>query len=208
VAENLEIQKQVVDAFGSEGIDEAEFHGFLTAAVTGDMTKSCNSHCVIGVKIQPGKEDAFWTKDPISHVLRASMGKKTGLHAISVSATTMDLPGAAVKRASNLADAKRIITNAVAHKVSTLLMYPLEEIDSSKSIGSYGVHSLVATEFRNWIARELEATLQILQILASDSLAGLVEVILKKSKLITTEVKAQWGVIEDGMTNNKRPSDV
>jgi hypothetical protein len=49
----------------------------------------------------------------------------------------------------------------------------------------YGLDSLVAIEIRNWITRELDASLQVLELLTSSSITALAGLILKKSKLVT-----------------------
>jgi hypothetical protein len=69
-------------------------------------------------------------------------------------------------------------------KVSAVLMTPREEMDATKPIVVYGLDSLVAIEIRNWITRELDASLQVLELLTSSSITALVGLILKKSKLV------------------------
>ena len=59
-------------------------------------------------------------------------------------------------------------------------------------ISGYGLDSLVAIEVRNWITRELEANLQILEILTSDSVHALARTILSKSTLVSPNVRAEW----------------
>ena len=58
-------------------------------------------------------------------------------------------------------------------------MRPIEELDPASPISVYGLDSLVAIEIRNWITRELEANLQILEILTSDSVPALAQQFLK-----------------------------
>jgi Phosphopantetheine attachment site len=68
-------------------------------------------------------------------------------------------------------------------KVSAVLMFPREEMDPNKPIVMYWLDSLIAIEIRNWITRELEASLQVLELLTSSSITALAETILRKSKL-------------------------
>jgi acyl carrier protein len=55
--------------------------------------------------------------------------------------------------------------------------------DPNNPIVVYGLDSLVAIEIRNWITRELEVRLQVLELLTSSSITALAETILRKSKL-------------------------
>lgn len=74
-------------------------------------------------------------------------------------------------------------------------MHSLDDMDPLKPIVAYGLDSLVAIEIRNWIARELEATLQIVEILASQSLVSLTTLILAKSTMVAPQLKADWGLV-------------
>lgn len=90
-------------------------------------------------------------------------------------------------------------------KVSEMLMRPKDGIRTTTSLVNYGVDSLVAIEFRSWIARELGATLQILENLAADSMMNLVNIIVKRSKLILAEMKNEGvphGEVEQNGTIN------
>lgn len=63
-------------------------------------------------------------------------------------------------------------------------MVSVEDINPAKSLADYGMDSLVAVEMRNWLLRELEAALPILELMASTSLRALSENILRKSKIV------------------------
>ena len=63
-------------------------------------------------------------------------------------------------------------------------MIPLDDIVSSMSIAEYGLDSLVAVEIRNWMARDLGATLALLELLTSPSIEQLAQNVAKKSALV------------------------
>ncbi|KAE8370539.1 hypothetical protein BDV27DRAFT_152132 [Aspergillus caelatus] len=84
-------------------------------------------------------------------------------------------PATAVKKAGKREAAQALVMDALAHKMSTLLMVSLEDIIPSKSISSYGLNSLVAIEVRNWVFRELESYLQIMEIVSAPSLVYLAD---------------------------------
>lgn len=60
-----------------------------------------------------------------------------------------------LQAATTLEEAVKIVTEGIQNKLSSLLAIPVE--DTSKSISSNGVDSLVATEFRTWLVKELGA---------------------------------------------------
>lgn len=73
-------------------------------------------------------------------------------------------------------------------------MRPVEELDHASPVSVYGLNSLVAIEIRSWIKRELEANLQILEILISDFVPALSELILRKPGILTPDLKTEWGL--------------
>lgn len=74
--------------------------------------------------------------------------------------------------------------------MSILLMVATDEINSKRCMPDYGMDSLVAVEMRNWLFREMDATISILELLANTPLEELAEKIVQRSKLVTTVVVA------------------
>lgn len=67
--------------------------------------------------------------------------------------------------------------------MSILLMLSLDEISPKRCMPDYGMDSLVAVEMRNWLFRELDATVSILELLANVALEELATKIVGRSKL-------------------------
>ena len=63
-------------------------------------------------------------------------------------------------------------------------MIPVEEISETKPISVYGMDSLVAVEMRNWLFKEMDATISILELLANQPLVSLAAKIAKGCKLV------------------------
>jgi len=59
----------------------------------------------------------------------------------------------------------------------------MEAQKTSMSITAFGLDSLNAIELRNWIGKELQAHLQVLELLTSGRLKDLAALVLKKSRL-------------------------
>lgn len=74
----------------------------------------------------------------------------------------------------------------------SILIRPEEGINISAPVSSHGLDSLVAIDMRNWITRELDASLQILEILASDSIHALSQVVLDRSGIISADTRTVW----------------
>ena len=67
-------------------------------------------------------------------------------------------------------------------------MLVVEDISSAKAMSEYGMDSLVAVEMRNWLFREMDSTVPILELLANNSLLQLSAKIVKRSKLVNPEI--------------------
>ncbi|KAN0092149.1 BcPKS8, polyketide synthase [Hyaloscypha variabilis] len=191
LAENAERQAQVAENLGSETISEKEVLALIAAAITGRM-KECNSHCITGLKINAETKDLFWVDDAKFKHLKAAADAETASLSTSSSTATVSL-SSALKAAKDYKQATELISEGLMTKVSSVLMFPREEMDAAKPIVVYGLDSLVAIEIRNWITRELEASLQVLELLTSSSITALAETILKKSKLVSFEKEVNGG---------------
>lgn len=192
LAENADRQAQVAENLGSETISEKEVLALIAAAITGCL-KECNSHCITGLKINAESKDSlFWVDDAKFKYLKAAAEAEAASFSTSSSAATVSL-SSALKAAKNYKQATELVSDGLMTKVSAVLMFPREEMDASKPIVVYGLDSLVAIEIRNWITRELEASLQVLELLTSNSITALAETILKKSKLVSFEKEANGG---------------
>ncbi|KAL2172719.1 hypothetical protein VTG60DRAFT_4165 [Thermothelomyces hinnuleus] len=58
------------------------------------------------------------------------------------------------------------------------------ELDVTRSLSHYPLDSLVAIEIRNFITREFEANMQVLELLSSGSIQTLAKAVCSKSKLV------------------------
>ncbi|THW29997.1 polyketide synthase [Aureobasidium pullulans] len=179
LADNSERAADVLRNLGGETIEESEILGLLTAAVTGKIS---NNHVITGLKIQPGSAP-FWSHD----------AKFSNLLAAAVSQTSQEGGNAnvplpqALKTAGSSDKALEVLYAALVTKLAAVLMLSVEEMEPSAAVASYSLDSLAAIEVRNWIAREADANVQVLELLTSPSLMELAKLILKKSKLVSFE---------------------
>jgi NADPH:quinone reductase-like Zn-dependent oxidoreductase/malonyl CoA-acyl carrier protein transacylase len=193
LAENAERQAQVAENLGSETINGAEIMALMGAAIGGNMTDKdagCSGHCITGLKLTPDTRDLFWAEDAKFAHLKAAVdaeAAESNSNSLTASASLSSL----LKAAKTKEEALPLVCQGLMTKVSAVLMVPVEDMDVSRPIVAYGLDSLVAIEIRNWITRELEASLQVLELLTSSSITNLGETILQKSKLVNFSAESK-----------------
>ena len=165
-------------AFGTQ-TTEKEVLLLLDAAISGRVGASSNHRAITGLEYQGTDAQIFWTSDPRFSHMQARKGSKQSSSTNGEAVSTRQ----ALKEASSLAAAKTIIYDALAAKFSKVLMIDEEDVNPNKALGSYGVDSLVAVELRNWIAREMDATVILVDLLADNTLGTLTDTVCAKSKL-------------------------
>ena len=156
----------------------------LAAAIGGQTKQFCNNQCITGLKIAPAAlNSTFWVNDAkFSHLKQAAAAQLEGQTG-GADPASVPLPQR-LKTAADQETALQALYEGLVAKLSGVLMIPTEAMDKDASITSFGLDSLAAIEVRNWITREVEANLQVLEILTSSSLMALAKTILGKSKLV------------------------
>ena len=89
-----------------------------------------------------------------------------------------------LRKAKTFDEVAEIICTALMAKTSALCNIPAEDTSSAKPMSQYGIDSLIAVEMRNWIFREMDCTVPILELLANDPLLLLSAKIAKRSRLV------------------------
>ena len=92
-----------------------------------------------------------------------------------------------LQAATSMEQAAGIVSDGVRAKLSSLLAMPMENIDPGKSVSSNGVDSLVAMEFRAFLAKDLGADIPLLDIMGTASILALSRKIAGASKLVQIE---------------------
>jgi hypothetical protein len=173
-------QQEVLKNIGTDGMDEAEVLALFAAAITGDLTKSCGGHCITGLELG-STLDHFWAQDAKFSILYEEAKARHGSGAGAGSGPSVPL-NTQLANAESKEEALQICYEALAAKLAQVLVISLEDMDPSITVASLGLDSLVAIEIRNWIAREANANVQVLELLSSGSLIALAEIILNKSQ--------------------------
>lgn len=180
VAENAELRAQM-QGLGHDIVQEGELLALIKAAINLDSMDPHNRSTITGCKLLSDLPLPWWAADPkFSHVTRATQldGGRATQNEESVGIRN------SLKQASSLAQIQVIIEEALVGKLASVSMTPTDDVDLHKPMAAYGMDSLVAVEMRNWITQEMGANIPALDFLASSSLAGLTQVVIRKSTWI------------------------
>ena len=191
LAEDDEKAALVEKMLGKTALGEKELHCLVAAAIMGQMKTSCNSHCITGLSLERDSAVPSWMLDPkFEHIRPAMVEQQKGSQTQKASLSE------SIQQSKNEEETLQLIQDALLEKVASVLMIPVIDIDPNKSITSYGLDSLIAIEIRNWIGRNCQATLQVLELLSSGNWVTLSGLIMRKSKLVPE-------VLPNGDTNGK-----
>ena len=119
-----------------------------------------------------------------SHIRRLTDDSVTG-NAATVSAS----PHETVIGVEDPEEVVRIITTAVARKISGLIVSNDELVRSDVSMMDLGLDSLMAIELKNWIAREYDAAIQASDIVDHENVVALAATIASTSKIVSMNQK-------------------
>jgi hypothetical protein len=180
---------------GLVGIREEEFLAILAPAITHFGKVDTNIPCQVitglstgGMMRQNGTpEDPYWFSDArFSHV--RLMDTQTNLKETKSSGPPLQH---LLSEVTSIAAAATIICEAIAARLAKSLRVPLEDLDPSRPVNTYGVDSLIAVELRNFIFREIKADISIFDILSSIPLAILSSTIAGSSTLVQAAVQSE-----------------
>ncbi|KAK7912256.1 BcPKS8- polyketide synthase [Apiospora marii] len=183
LAEDAEKAAEVAKNLGGDTICEAEVLALLGAAIDGRMAASCNNHTITGMRITPSAQP-FWTTDAkFKHLREAAEAAAAADASLGASSKVVSY-NAAVKSAQSAAEAEQVVCDGLVYKLASVMMMEQDDLDVTRSLSYYPLDSLVAIEIRNFITREFEATLQVLELLSSGSIQTLAKAVCVKSKLV------------------------
>jgi acyl carrier protein len=181
LAENASAAAEVSRNLGSDTICEAEVLALLGAAITGKLEK-CAGHVITGMRISGQATPPFWTQDAKFKHLRLAAEAEVAAEDKGSASVSFN---AQLKAAKTTEEAEDVVRRGLCWKLPSVLMLEEEDMDVTRSLSAYALDSLVAIEVRNYITREFEANLQVLELLSSGSIETLAKAICIKSKLVS-----------------------
>ncbi|TAQ83605.1 hypothetical protein B7494_g8071 [Chlorociboria aeruginascens] len=96
---------------------------------------------------------------------------------------------ASVENSADEEEARRLITEHLTKKISTLAAVDIDIISEDIALDSLGMDSLVVIELKNWISRSLQVTLQPSEILEASNIPILTGKIVDRTPLIRKRIE-------------------
>ena len=187
VAENIDLAKNL-ERQGFEGTTEKELMNLIQTAITSLQRPGTLGQVVTGLGTWSEASGAAYEYPIFSNFRRMALKSKDSKSSDSEGKVRIREE---LRNAKTLDVAASKVYEAVIVKISSLSMISVDDISESRPMSEYGMDSLVAVEMRNWLFREMDATVPILELLANQSLARLAEKIARKSKLVDAAVVAK-----------------
>ncbi|KAJ4315566.1 Highly reducing polyketide synthase curS1 [Neodidymelliopsis sp. IMI 364377] len=175
------------------GIREKAFHALMKSLIRCEWkgeacpVQVCTGLGTADIMAKFGLERPEHFNDPRFGPLNVLSDTSSFLTAKENVPSVASSPSARLAAATTMPEAVSIITDALVGKMADILQMPSSEVDPSKPMYRYGVDSLVALEVRNWITRELQANIALLEILAAVPMTVFAEKVAEKSNLVLTE---------------------
>lgn len=180
IAENAARAEDISKNF-AQTISEDQVLALVGLAVSGQTPVQVLTGLKLSATSHPGSlpyyaDDARFTN--LKAAALAEMAKTAGSGAEAMTPASF---GNAFRTADSETEAQQVAVRGVLHKLSEVLSVGLADVDAARSMTSYGLDSLTAIEIRNWIARELRANLQILELLTSGCVNDLATLVVSRA---------------------------
>lgn len=182
VAENAPLPGS--QAFEGAKMAFREVKLIVEAALTKALFKpeQNSSHTLAGLLKSPPILPLLQEKGPLFSVLRRDVANVHGDTGAPTSGSSLTIK-ALVSQATSRDDTKTTIANALIAKIASMMSVSPEDITIETSLGDLGIDSLVAVEIRNWMSKELEAAVAVMEIIGTASVVALAELAMTKSPL-------------------------
>jgi uncharacterized protein HemY len=185
LADNAAKQEQVLKTLSGSTMARDEVLALIDAAIDGQISNACDDQCITGLDFGSPSNLPFYASDAkFAHLLSTALaqsadaGKSSPGNQMSIAEM--------VRQAKDHDAAHEIVTSSLRDKLGAILMIPSQLMKAQQdgtSITAFGLDSLNAIELRNWISRELQAHLQVLELLSCGGLSDLAVIVLKKSRI-------------------------
>ncbi|KAK7418132.1 hypothetical protein QQX98_004107 [Neonectria punicea] len=185
LAQDSAKKSEVLKNLSGTTMDESEVLALVEAAIDGKIGTMSNEQCVTGLDFSNGASLPYYASDgKFSHLRQVAIANSKDNYDASATAS-LSIAQELVKAATP-EDAQEFVTASLRNKLGAILMLPTEVVmaqQATMSVTAFGLDSLNAIELRNWIGKEMQAHLQILELLTSGSLGDLAALVLRKSRL-------------------------
>lgn len=193
LADNTAKRDQVMRNISGASMDEDEVLSLVVSAISGNLETTCNGQCITGIHLANGSTLPYYATDGRFTHLRAEALSKLADADSGSSTATVAISKMLEKQTSTEA-ALDLVSAALGDKLGAILMVHPDVMaakQNTSTITAFGLDSLNAIELRNWIGKELQAHLQILELLTSGLLRDLAGLVLRK-----TRIKGVWNAAD------------
>ncbi|EMD62135.1 hypothetical protein GGP41_002398 [Bipolaris sorokiniana] len=174
-----------------EQIREEELHAILEYSI--DPRQNPPAQIVTGLANRDKyQHKGMPTPSFMSFPLFAHLNSETLTGAASSESTEIPVE-ALLAQSKTLDEAADIITTAVKGKLASLLSIAAADIDEDKSISANGIDSLVAIEFRTFLAREVKADVPMLDVMGTSTIKVLCRKIATLSRAVDVKQDEKGG---------------
>ncbi|OQE83792.1 hypothetical protein PENNAL_c0030G06593 [Penicillium nalgiovense] len=179
IAQNEEL-KQAMQRQGFDFTDETSLMHFLEFAIANSTREPHLAHIIIGLGAYHPDTSLPALSTPMFSRYRMLSSCATKI------SNSNDTLRQALKQSKTLNSAADVVLAALVDHIVSHTGVPIENVSTSQSLQDYGIDSLAAVEFRNWLSKEMESVVPIFELLAAESLAVLASKIAGRSRLVVS----------------------
>jgi hypothetical protein len=130
-----------------------------------------------------------WMQDPLfSHL--GQLGTSSSVaHGATVQKKAKN--ATIIAAAASMAEAERIVLEALLSKLSRVLSVDLSNLDPGKPLHAYGVDSLVAVDVRSWLLKDLGSDVSVFDMNSQASINHLAKTATIKNRFLPTFTEAK-----------------
>lgn len=180
VAENEGVRERLAK-IGMEPIAAERAMRLIESAMRNPLRPIKSTQVITGIRAYYEAEEVAWKRDRRFWSLRRHSALESG-NGPANKTTAASLIKDRIASAKSWDEVVGFCVDALANKVSEMFAVPVEQVDVTLSMASYGVDSLVAVEVRNWLSATARAELSTFDIMQSPSLASLATKAAEKSQ--------------------------
>ncbi|KAK4498331.1 hypothetical protein PRZ48_010989 [Zasmidium cellare] len=171
LAENAERQAQVLKTLTGTTMSEAEVLELVETAMFGKLEGGLEHQCITGLDFGDPTNLPYYAEDgKLSHLRKAALANSSSMNGDGANPANVPI-SQRLKQAGSEDTALEVIEKGLSEKLGAILMIPpavMAAQHATMSISAFGLDSLNAVELRNWIGKELQAHLQILELLTAE----------------------------------------
>ena len=171
---------------GPCGIREPEFHALINHTLASELAGGSTAQIATGFAtartVQQSRiSTPFYFSDPRFSILAQTGATGPDGSAAGDSASVQTQ----LTQSQSLAEAAGAISGALARRLADSLQSPISEIDTARPLHAFGIDSLVAVEYANWVFKEIKAKVTVFDLLANVPITSLAEKLVSKSALLS-----------------------